>query len=125
LRPLIKYSVTLLILFLIGYSQLFAHLYAGYSSQPQATEKTLNHEKAFGLKTPPLEGNYMCVEEEENEEDDKIYLKSLKERISLTFFQSHTESCSPITKSYSSFFKNLSFLSLFRSQYLVLCVFRI
>jgi hypothetical protein len=125
LRPLIKYSVTLLILLLIGYSQLFAHLYAGYSSQPQATEKALNHEKAFGLKTPPLEGNYMCVEEEESEEDDKISLKALKDRTSFISIHPRADASSPITKNYSSFFKNLSFSSLFRSQYLVLCVFRI
>jgi hypothetical protein len=115
----------LLILLLIGYSQLFAHLYAGYHSQSQVNEKTLNHDKALGIKSPAFESNYILFEEEENEEDDKVFLKCQKENISVSLFYNHAAIYTPLARNYSSFFKHFSFSSLFRSQYLVLCVFRI
>lgn len=115
----------MLILLLMSYSQLLAHVYAGYHYESSNfSEKSTYRDETLAVKATTIEGTYICIEEEENEEDDHTFLKTLKDRPFLTLIYNQAEIPS-LVKNYSSFFKDFSFSSLFRSQYLVLCVFRI
>jgi hypothetical protein len=69
LKPLIKYPIILFLLLLIGYSQLFAHVYRGFSFQEQSqpTKKASSKHQTLLVKAKDMDEIYYEEEEEENE----------------------------------------------------------
>jgi len=125
LRALIKYPVTLFILLLVGYTQLFAHLYTGtpVHSQIKNIRKSA-HSQALVIKASEREDIY--IEEEEKEGDERISLRE-PSRGSIhpaTFYSSLQENLVLHTKNYfpqSGYF----FRGFLLSPYLVFGVLRL
>lgn len=119
LKKFFKYSVTLFILLLIGYSQLFVPIYTGNSLHVSfKSEKDSDQIHAFSFKKSDVEAFY--IEEEEEKEDEGII------DCSSTFSYIYVKEYFSLPKrNYSAFYKHFSFASLSGSQYLVNCVFRI
>ena len=121
-----KYSLTLFILVLVGYTQVFAHLYRGTTFNCAIKKiKGTGHDQSVVLKATELEDIY--VEEEEKEEDERISLKEYsKDNIYVTLFFIHAqEYFFQRLRGHSSPFNYFSHLSFFKSPYLAFRVLRI
>jgi hypothetical protein len=119
LKSLLKYPVTLFVLLLVGYTQIFAHVYRidfEYASRTNGADKT--HIQASPEKATGIENSYF--EEEEDKRNslkefsrDHAYAAIFCMDISSSFFQELTSS--------SYFSEHSSALSLFKfSQFRVL-----
>lgn len=126
MKPLIKHSVTLFILLLVGYSQLFAHLYCGCIVYPSIKSEVSDSGHSLVIKTTRIDDIF--IEEEEEKEEERFSLRSplsigsyaisfFDARLQIDFFDSHKKS--------SSYQKHFSYLASTRSPYLALCVFRL
>ncbi len=128
LKPIINYAVSLLLLLLIGYGQLFGHAYKNYKFRPP-----LNKLNAVGLQKTiiikPTETEYIYIEEGEREEkeEERINLKEHSKNKNYSLFFNFNVSARLFRSiiNYSSFFKCYSPSSFFRSPYLVFGVFRL
>jgi hypothetical protein len=106
LKRLFKYPATLLILILVGYTQVFAHAYRvdfEYSPFKQGLEK--NHVKGPGAQATGIENVYF--EEEENKRDDTSGTDVLCTDLSVFYFES--------LNSTSGFHEQVSALYFFKS----------
>jgi hypothetical protein len=118
LKKLLKYSVTLLILLVVGCSQLFVCIFKVNTHQVVAKEiKEAVHVQGLSFKDAELKEIYF-EEEEKDDEQNTNYLSSfpyidLKENFFIP------------RKSYASFPQQFLFSSLAGSQYILNCVFRI
>ncbi|HNC13262.1 MAG TPA: hypothetical protein PLF59_15915, partial [Cyclobacteriaceae bacterium] len=82
MKPLFKYPATLLILLLVGYTQVFARAYqADLGPTPIKKGSDLNHVQAPAEKQAGFESYYF--EEEENRRDDNVSFDFLCTDLSL------------------------------------------
>jgi hypothetical protein len=123
---LVKYPLTVFILTLVGYTQLFAHLYRGTTfNSSLKTIRGTGHDQAVVIKAAELDDIY--VEEEDKEEEERFSLKDYGKEGSYTalFFthppvhfqhrvQVHTSQC--------NYFSTGSFP---RAPYILFQVFRL
>ncbi|HMV07252.1 MAG TPA: hypothetical protein PK325_17425 [Cyclobacteriaceae bacterium] len=85
MKPLFKYPATLLILLLVGYTQVFARAYqADLGPTPIKKGSDLNHVQAPAEKQAGFESYYF--EEEENRRDDNVSFDFLCTDLSLFYF---------------------------------------
>ncbi|MBL7839411.1 MAG: hypothetical protein JNJ75_04665 [Cyclobacteriaceae bacterium] len=85
MKPLFKYPATLLILLLVGYTQVFARAYQadlGSASVKKGTD--LNHVQAPAEKSAGVESYYF--EEEETRRDDNVTFDFLCTDLSVFYF---------------------------------------
>lgn len=86
LKRLFKYPATLLILILVGYTQVFAHAYRidfEYSPLKKGSEK--NHIQAPATQSTGVENVYF--EEEENKRDDNTAVDFICTDLSVFYFE--------------------------------------
>jgi hypothetical protein len=90
-RPSIKYPVTLLILLLTGYTQVFAHLWSPDAPYPSAKEvKRLHHFQVPVATTEKAEVYFEEEEEKEEKEEKRSCLKEYsKTQIYMGIFNAH------------------------------------
>ena len=123
LKALIKYPLSMFILLLIGYSQLFAPVYRGNASYvPTKKSRTLEYGQA--LDTKAADAPTIFIAEEEEEEDDRISFKRYLEESSLFSYTYIPEYFIRDVSSFS-FVRDSSCFSFFKSPYLVFNVFRL
>jgi len=124
LKPVIKYPLTLLILALVGYTQLFAHLYRGATFNCVKKISGTSHDQAVVIEASELEDIY--VEEREKEEYERSFLEECSKYKSAALFYD------PVTELFLRSINNgcdlshgFSSISFFRSPHLLLCVLRL
>ncbi|TXH29229.1 MAG: hypothetical protein E6Q96_03910 [Cyclobacteriaceae bacterium] len=85
MKPLFKYPATLLVLLLVGYTQVFARAYqADLGSFSFRKGSDLNHVQAPAEKPAGIESCYF--EEEENKRDDNVTFDFLCTDLSVFYF---------------------------------------
>jgi hypothetical protein len=127
LKPLIKYPVTFFLLLLIGYSQLFAYLYRGFTFIPFKNGKDLKQDQVYLInKASEIEDIYIEEEEEEANERNS-FRKFLGEgncSILFIFDQlSHHFLCS--CRGGVAYFNHFTKLFSFKSLNIAISLFRI
>jgi hypothetical protein len=124
LKPLIKYPVTLFILLLIGYGQLFAPLYGGIADySPVKSCKESTHYQAHILKATEKEAIF--IEEEEEEDDEQFSLKKYSEECAAALLPYLPDYYSQHIERSESLHKSLFFSAFSGSRYLTFCIFRL
>jgi hypothetical protein len=124
LKALIKYPLSLFILLLITYSQLFAPLYRGNAlSAPAKKIKGIEQGQAIDIKSPDAQTIFIAEEEEEG--DDRISFKKNFSESSVFSYIYVPEYFIQHIESYASFSRDISCFTFFRSPYLVFQVFRL
>ena len=123
LRPLIKYPVTLFILLLVGYTQIFAQLYRTDATSSEKRVYQSDHSDVLILKTAEPEDIYF--EEEEVEEDDRLSVRKSFVEDSIFSFTHLLADFHQKNISYSCISKYFSNHTILPSAYLVLRVFRL
>lgn len=122
LKPLVRYPITLFILLLIGYSQLFAPLFrdaAVYS--PIRICQTVPH-----YQSPPLKGDDKeTIYIEEEEDDERGSGKKNSEECSPSILIYAPSYFTQQLKSGLLSYKSFSHSALARSPFLIFCVFRL
>ena len=86
MKRLIKYPATLLILLLVGYTQVFAHAYRGsFDLAPVKKAGERNHVQVPVTQATGIENIYF--EEEENKRDDNAGIDFLCTDLSVFYFE--------------------------------------
>jgi len=122
LRPLIKYPVTVVILLLVGYTQVFANLYRATTASLIKKGSPSTHFQAH-VQTTGVEEIYF--EEEEVEEDDRLSLKKHFVDNSVFLYTRVLAYIHQESTSYSYISRYFSRHASFQSSYLVFRVFRL
>jgi len=122
LNTLIKHPLSLFILLLIGYSQLFAPLYRG-SVPYTPTKKNTESAKGQALDVTTTDVQTIFIAEEE-EEEDRIFKKHSEYSPILAYICVSEYSLESIKNSFS-YSKNISCVSFSISSYLLFRVFRL
>jgi len=122
LKTLIKYPLSLFILLLIAYSQLFAPLYRG--SAPSApAKKEIEQGQALDVKS--ADAQTIFIAEQEEEEDDRISFKRNLEESSVFSYIHVPDYLGQQGKSNSSFTRDFSSCIFSGPTYLIFRVFRL
>jgi hypothetical protein len=124
LKALIKYPLSLFILLLISYSQLFAPLYRG--NTPAAPEKKvigIEHGQAIDVKSP--DSQTVFIAEEEEEEDDRMSFKKNFSESTVFSYIYEPDFFIQRIESYASLRDDISSRTFFKAPYLVFQVFRL
>jgi hypothetical protein len=123
LKALIKYLLSLFILLLIGYSQLFAPLYR--SSVPDLPTKKLAAAKGQALNATTADVQTILIADEEVEDDERDSIKKYSEECTASILPYSPAYFTPLIKSslysHKSFYNSTSS----RFRYLMIGVFRL
>ena len=124
MKPVVKYPLTVFILALVGYTQLFAHLYRGTTFNCAKKINGTGHDQSVVIEASEQEDIY--VEEREKEEYELTFLEECSKYKSAAFFYTPVMELfckhSPNGCDSSNRFSSISF---FRSPYRLLCVLRL
>ncbi len=125
MKPVLKYSVSLFLLLLIGYSQMFAHVYRGAIYSPIKTLKNSSHDASVVIKSAEVEEVY--IEEDEEKEDEHFLVKKFSDDTERTSLSSevHEYYFFQRIKSSLSFRERIANSSSLISPQVIHCVFRI
>ncbi len=125
LRPLLKYPATLFLLLLIGYSQMFAHVYRGIFVSP--VKSVHAPDQSATLQSVPSGKEEFLFEEQElrEEKDEHLFFKryvEISHFVTLLFPQSINSQVFGFSAAHHQTSYNLSFIN---PSYLAFKAFRI
>ena len=122
MKPLLKYLISLFILLLVGYTQVFAHLYRMDAFSLDKKVSSSAQFQAHSLAANRVDEVY--IEEDEVEEDDRFSIKKHFADVSI-FSATHVREYFHKNITYSYVSKLFSSHTFFQSPYLEFRVFRL
>jgi hypothetical protein len=124
LKALIKYPLSLFILLLVSYSQLFAPLYRG-NTPAVPSKKVLGTEQGQAIDVKSPDSQAVFIAEEEEEEDDRMLSRKNLGESSVFFYVYEPDFFIQLIESYAPISRDISSRTFFKAPYLVFQVFRL